>query len=136
MYGNLLDPVARPQGFEERCGIKSLKDDIVVSMITIDDFKKVDLRVGKVLAAIRVEGSEKLLKLQVDVGEEKRQIVAGIGLAYEPETLVGREIIIVANLEPRLLMGIESHGMLLAASSDNPVLLMLEKEVAPGCVIR
>lgn len=116
--------------------IKSLKYDIVISMIIIDDFKKVDLRVGKVVAAVRVEGSEKLLKLQVDIGEEKRQIVAGIGLAYEPEALVGREIIIVANLEPRLLMGVESQGMLLAASSDHPVLLMPDKEVAPGSVIR
>ena len=109
---------------------------IVIPMITIDDFKKVDLRVAKVVAAVRVEGSEKLLKLQVDVGEEKRQIVAGIGLAYEPEALVGREIIIVANLEPRLLMGIESQGMLLAASNDHPVLLQPDKEVAPGCMIR
>ena len=105
-------------------------------MITIDDFKKVDLRVAKVMAAERVEGSEKLLKLQVDMGEETRQIVAGIGLAYEPETLVGREIIVVANLEPRALMGIESQGMLLAASNDHPVLLIPEQEVAPGCVIR
>ena len=105
-------------------------------MITIDDFKKVELRVAQVMNAERVEGSEKLLKLQVDMGEEKRQIVAGIGLVYEPETLVGREIIVVANLEPRVLMGIESQGMLLAASNDHPVLLMPEKEVAPGSVIR
>ena len=105
-------------------------------MITIDDFKKVQLRVAKVMAAERVEGSEKLLKLQVDMGEEKRQIVAGIGLGYEPETLIGREIVVVANLEPRALMGIESQGMLLAASDDHPVLLMPEKEVAPGSVIR
>ena len=105
-------------------------------MITIDDFKKVQLRVAKVMAAERVEGSEKLLKLQVDMGEEKRQIVAGIGLGYEPETLIGREIVVVANLEPRALMGIESQGMLLAASNDHPVLLMPEKEVAPGSVIR
>ena len=105
-------------------------------MITIDDFRKVDLRVAKVMAVERVEGSEKLLKLQVDMGEEKRQIVAGIGLAYEPEMLIGREIIVVANLEPRALMGIESQGMLLAASNNQPVLLMPDKEVAPGSVIR
>lgn len=105
-------------------------------MITIDDFKKVDLRVAKIITAERVEGSEKLLKLQVDMGEEKRQIVAGIGLAYNPEALIGKEIIVVANLEPRLLMGLESQGMLLAASSDYPVLLQPEKEVAPGSSIR
>ena len=105
-------------------------------MITIDDFKKIDLRVVKIMAAERVEGSDKLLKLQVDMGEEKRQIVAGIGFGYNPEALVGKEIIVVANLEPRAFMGIESQGMLLAASSDFPVLLQPEKEVTPGSVIR
>lgn len=105
-------------------------------MITIEDFKKVDLRVAKVIAAERVEGSDKLLKLQVNMGEEERQIVAGIGIAYEPALLIGKEIIVVANLEYRSLMGIESQGMLLAASNDHPVLLQPEKEVAPGSVIR
>lgn len=105
-------------------------------MITIDDFKKVDLRVAKIIAAERVEGSEKLLKLQVDMGEEKRQIVAGIGFAYNPEALIGKEIIVVANLEPRLLMGIESQGMLLAAGNDHPVLLRPDEDVPHGSVIR
>lgn len=105
-------------------------------MITIDDFKKIDLRVAKIITAEHVEGSDKLLKLRVDMGEEQRQIVAGIGLAYTPESLIGKEIIVVANLEPRLLMGLESNGMLLAASSDHPVLLQPEREVAPGSPIR
>lgn len=105
-------------------------------MITIEDFKKVDLRVAKVIAAERVEGSDKLLKLQVNMGEEERQIVAGIGIAYEPALLIGKEIIVVANLEYRSLMDIESQGMLLAASNEHPVLLQPEKEVAPGSVIR
>ncbi len=109
---------------------------MVMSMITIDDFKKVELRVGKVLAAERVEGSDKLIKLQVDLGEEKRQIVAGIGLGYTPDILVGRQIIVVANLEPRMLMGLESQGMLLAASNDHPVLLRPDEDVAPGASIR
>ena len=109
--------------------------------MTIDDFKKMDLRVGRVAKAERVEGSEKLIKLQVDLGEtdaenalEKRQIVAGIGLAYEPESLVGMEILVVANLEPRSIMGIESRGMLLAASGEDgrPVILTPEKAVSPG----
>ena len=105
-------------------------------MITIEDFKKIDLRVAKITTAERVEGSDKLLKLHVNMGEEERQIVAGIGIGYEPESLIGKEIIIVANLEYRSLMGIESQGMLLAASNDHPVLLQPEKEVAPGSVIR
>ncbi len=106
-------------------------------MITIDDFKKVELKVAKVISAERVEGSDKLLKLQVDLGEEKRQIIAGIGKAYEPENLVGKEIIVVANLEPRLLMGLESQGMVLAANSESgPVLLIPDKEVPSGIGIR
>ena len=109
---------------------------MVLSMITIDDFKKIELRVAKIISAERVEGSEKLLKLQVDLGDEKRQIVAGIGLAYDPDTLAGKQIVVVANLEPRALMGIESQGMLLAAGGNVPVLLAPDKEVPPGASIR
>ncbi len=114
-------------------------------MISIDDFKKIDLRVGKILAAERVEGSDKLIKLQVDLGEDpstgsglgKRQILAGVGTIYEPATLVDKEVIIVANLEPRKMMGLESNGMLLAASDElGPVLIMPESEVKPGTGIR
>ena len=104
--------------------------------MTIDEFRNVDLRVGKVLAAERVEGSDKLLKLQVDAGEP-RQIVSGIGKAYEPEALVGKEVVLIMNLEPRELMGIASQGMLLAAHGEagRPVLLMPDGEVAPGAKI-
>lgn len=105
-------------------------------MITIHDFKKIELRVAKIKTAERVQGSEKLLKLQVDIGEGERQIIAGIGLGYDPEHLIGRDIIIVANLEPRMLMGLESQGMLLAASDEHPVLLQPEKEVPPGAFVR
>ena len=106
-------------------------------MISIDDFKKVELKVVKVISAERVEGSEKLLKLEVDLGGEKRQIIAGIGKAYNPEDLTGKEIIIIANLEPRLLMGLESQGMVLAVNdASGPVLLVPDKEVAPGTEIR
>ena len=106
-------------------------------MISIDDFKKVELRVAKVLEAGRVEGSDKLLKLKVDIGTEQRQIIAGIGKSYQPEDLITKEIIIVANLEPRSLMGLESQGMLLAANDENgPVILVPEKETPPGTGIR
>lgn len=112
-------------------------------MITIDDFKKIELKVAKVLSAERVAGSEKLLKLMLDLGPEEkadlpagRQVVSGIAKSYNPEDLVGKEIIIVANLEPRSLMGLESQGMVLAAGSEaGPVLLIPEKEVAPGTKI-
>ncbi|MBI2644754.1 methionine--tRNA ligase subunit beta [Candidatus Uhrbacteria bacterium] len=94
-----------------------------------------ELKIAKILSAQQVEKSQKLLKLIVDIGTEQRQIVAGIGLAYSPESLVGKEIVIVANLEPRTLMGIESNGMLLAAGDREPVLLFPEKEVTPGSTI-
>lgn len=106
--------------------------------MTIDEFKNVDLRVAKVMEVDRVEGSEKLLKLKVDLGAElgQRQILAGIGKVYEPAGLIGKEIIIVANLESRMMMGLESQGMVLAAGSDSgPVILVPEKEVPPGSKI-
>jgi len=107
-------------------------------MISIEDFKKAELKIARILSAERVEGSEKLIKLRVSLGEEERQLVAGIGKAYEPEALIGKEIVIVANLEPRTLMGEESQGMLLAALEEDgaPVLLVPDKEVAPGSSIR
>ena len=99
---------------------------------------KVELRVAKVLAAERVPKSKKLLKLQVDTGTEQRTIVAGIAEAYEPEALVGRTIVIVANLQPAKLMGIESNGMVLAGSPDGgkPVLVSFDEPLPPGARVR
>jgi methionine--tRNA ligase beta chain len=112
-------------------------------MINFEEFQKVDLRVAKVITAEKVEGSEKLLKLQVDLGpstgsgQEKRQIVAGIAQFYKPEDLTDKEIVIVVNLEPKTVFGLESRGMLLAADdSGRPVILILDKEVPPGTKIR
>lgn len=113
--------------------------------MTLEEFEKADLRVAKVLVAERVAGSEKLVRLEVDAGERddagnslKRQIVAGVGRVYAPENLVGRKIVVVTNLEPRKLMGIESNGMLLAASDEGgePVALVPDKEVTPGAKIK
>lgn len=105
-------------------------------MISFEEFQKIDLRVARILSAEKVEGSDKLLKLEIDLGEEKRQIVAGIAQFYEPEKLKGREIAVVANLEPRVLRGIESQGMLLAADDNGPVLLGPDREVPPGTKIK
>ena len=102
--------------------------------IEYDEFAKVQLRVAKVLSAQRIKGSNKLLLLKVSLGDEERQIVAGIGKVYEPDELVGKNIVIVANLKPKKLMGYESQGMLLAAG-DKPVLIVPEKEVKPGTKI-
>lgn len=101
--------------------------------MTLEDFQKADLRIGKIIAAERVEGSEKLLKLQVDLGEP-RQILSGIAKWYTPEDLVGKNVLIIANLEPRMMMGFESQGMLLAAHGEDnsAVILMPASDVPPG----
>ena len=112
---------------------------IAPAQITIDEFMKIQLKTAKVLTAERVPKSEKLLKLQVTLGEgtEQRQIVAGIGKKYEPEALIGKTIIIVANLKPAKLMGIESQGMVLAAGdSDVRGLVTLIEEVDPGTKVK
>ena len=106
--------------------------------ITIDDFVKVDLRVAQILVAERVPKADKLLRLEVDLGYEKRQILAGIAQFYEPEKLVGRKIVIVANLAPRKMRGLESNGMLLAASLPDgaPVLAGFLEEVPLGARLK
>jgi methionyl-tRNA synthetase len=105
--------------------------------IDIADFAKVELRVAQVIEAEKIPGSKKLLKLQVDLGDEKRQIVAGIADSYAPEALVGRKVVVVANLKPAKLMGVESNGMVLAATHDGKaVLLSVETETAPGSKVR
>ena len=99
---------------------------------------RVDLRVARVLAAERVPKSKKLLKLEVDLGTEQRTLVAGIGDAYAPESLVGRTVVVVANLKPAKLMGIESNGMVLAASPDGgaPVVVGFDAPPPLGSRVR
>ena len=105
--------------------------------INFEEFQKIDLRIGKIIEAEKIEGTDKLLKLKVDLGEEKRQLVAGIAKFYQPEDLIGKEIVVVANLEPKNLRGVESQGMLLAADVEGkPVLLKPDQEVPPGTKIR
>lgn len=115
-------------------------------MISIDYFAKCDIRIVKVLSAERVEGSDKLLKLIVNAGDdpsdnsgqEGRQILAGIGKSYTPEEMVGKEILAIVNLEPRMMMGLVSQGMILAVGDDieNISLLTPDKNVEPGLQIR
>jgi len=112
----------------------------VVNYIEISDFAKIDLRVGEVRSAERIPKADKLLLLTVDIGEEKpRQILAGIAQYYEPETLVGRKIVVVANLKPRKLRGYESQGMLLAASvgeEGKPVIATFAEDVPNGARLK
>jgi methionyl-tRNA synthetase len=108
-------------------------------IITFDDFIKVDLRVAQILVAERIPKADKLLRLEVDLGYEKRQILAGIAQYYEPEKLIGRKIVIVANLAPRKMRGLESNGMLLAASLPTdgaPVLAGFLEEVPLGARLK
>lgn len=105
-------------------------------MVTIDEFRKVDLRVGTVLSAGPHPNADKLVVLRVDLGSEERQIVAGIKGHYEPTELVGRQIVVVANLETAKLRGVESQGMLLAASDGSRIVVLTpEKPVMPGAKI-
>jgi methionyl-tRNA synthetase len=107
--------------------------------ISIDDFLKVELRVGQVKAAEKVKGADKLLRLEVDIGTEVRQLVAGIALAYKPEDLIGRKVVIVANLQPRKLRGLESNGMIVAASvgeDGKPVLAGFLEDVPIGAKLK
>lgn len=106
--------------------------------ITIDDFAKVELRVGQVMVAERVPKSDKLLRLEIDIGTEVRQVLAGIAEAYAPETLVGRKVVIVANLAPRKLRGYESNGMIVAASLEGgrPVLASFLEDVPIGARLK
>jgi methionyl-tRNA synthetase len=111
---------------------------VASSTITIDDFTKVDLRVGKVQVAERVKGADRLLRLEVNIGTEVRQIVAGIAEAYDPETLIGRKVVIVANLQPRKLRGLESQGMIVAASlgDSKPALASFLEDVEIGARLK
>jgi methionyl-tRNA synthetase len=105
--------------------------------ITIDQFFETDLRVAKILSAERVPNTDKLLKMTVDVGGEERPLVAGIAQAYEVEALVGKSIIVVANLQPARIRGEESRGMLLAADLDGrPIVATFEETVPPGTRVR
>ena len=106
-------------------------------LLAIDDFLRIDLRVALVTQAERIEGADKLLKLQLDLGGQTRQIVAGIAKAYLPEQLVGKRIVVVCNLKPATLRGVVSQGMLLAADLDGrPIIATFDEDVAPGTRVR
>ena len=102
------------------------------------DFEKVQLRTAKIISAEKVAGADKLLKLDVEIGSERRQIVAGIALYYKPEDVVGRLVVVVANLKPARIRGVDSNGMLLAASTPDGKLRLItvDGETGSGCVVK
>lgn len=107
-------------------------------MITIDDFRKLDIKIGKVISAEKVPDADKLIKFVFDLGNEKRQIMAGIAEFFDdPSVLIGKEMPIVVNIEPRKFRGYESHGMIIAADvNGRPILLHPEEEIPPGSMVR
>jgi methionyl-tRNA synthetase len=109
----------------------------MLSQISIEEFTKVQMRVGQILEAEKIEGSRKLLKLRVDIGNEVRQLVAGIAEAYDPASLLNKKVVVVANLKPAKLMGVESNGMIVAASVDGrPVLATFNEAVPNGALLK
>lgn len=105
--------------------------------ISFDDFKKLDIRIVKIVSAEKVEGTGKLLKLKVELGSEDRQLIAGIAEVYQPEDLIGKEVPMLVNLEPKKFKGLESQGMILAADDNGkPVLLHPDREIPAGSIVR
>ncbi len=135
-----LFPRADPKEYFERKEGSPMEPEPESSpKITIDEFRRIELKTARILAAEPVPKSKKLMRLEVDLGVEKRQIVAGIANRYSPEQLVGKTVIIVANLQPATLMGQQSNGMVLAASlpdSGEPALLAPDSEVPPGTAVK
>lgn len=128
---------ASPQATAASTAAVATQTPAPAHQITIDDFMKIQLKTAKVVIAERVPKSDKLIKLIVNLGSEQRQIVAGIGKKYEPADLVGKSIVIVANLKPAKLMGIESQGMVLAAGDkDVSGLVTILEEVEPGTKVK
>ncbi len=105
-------------------------------IINFDDFEKIDLRIGKIIEAERMEGSDKIIKTIVDLGEEKRQILAGIGKYYSPEDLINKVVTVIVNLSPRKIMELESQGMILAVKDEeNLSILTTDKDIKIGSKI-
>lgn len=101
-----------------------------MSFVDLSDFEKLDIRIGKIIKAEQIPGSKKLLKLEIDIGGEVRRVVAGIAEYYRPEDLVNRKVVILTNLKPKKIFGVESQGMILAADvNGKPYLLTVDKEV-------
>ena len=105
--------------------------------ISFEEFKKLDIRVGTIIEAEPIEGADKLLRLVFDLGDEQRQVLAGIAQFADADDLLGKQMPLLVNLEPRKMRGLDSNGMILAADNDGePVLLMPEKKIPPGSIVK
>lgn len=135
---NVAQGTAQQEPAKQGAARQGTVDEGAVGLITIDDFAKVQLKLAQVVSAERIQGADRLLKLQVDLGSEKRQIVAGIAQHYEPDQLVGKKVVVVANLKPAKLRGELSEGMLLAAVDESGRLgvVTVEEDIAAGSTVR
>jgi methionyl-tRNA synthetase len=135
--GHTAQPESAPAALPAASPAAALSDD---GYISIDDFAKVELRVGEIKVAERVPNADKLLRFEIDLAEDKpRQILAGLAAYYEPEKLVGRKVVVVANLKPRKMRGLESQGMICAASltdEDTPAIATFLEDVKPGARLK
>ena len=115
----------------------AVSTEATIERIAIEDFARVQLRVGQIIEAEKIKGSKKLIKMQVDLGSERRQVVAGIAEGYTPEALLNKKIVLVANLKPAKLMGVESNGMVVAATANGkPVLATFDEDVPNGTLLK
>jgi methionine--tRNA ligase beta chain len=122
---------------EEAAPAAQLKKEEKMDIVTFDEFKKMDLRVALILKAERVPGTTKLLKLEVDLGTEKRTMVAGIADTYSPEELVGKKLVVIANLKPAVIRGIESQAMLLAAEVEGKATIaFFDRDIPAGAKVK
>lgn len=128
----------KPEPLFPRVDLKDfLKEEESMDIITFDDFKRMDLRVGEIIEAERVEGTDKLVKMQVNIGTETRQMIGGIADKYAPEELVGKKVIVIVNLKPAVIRGIESQGMLLAAEVGGKAIIpFFTEDVSAGAKVR
>ena len=139
VFSDEPEGLAQPQSAAVSPQVPAPSLQPAVAKISIEDFAKVEMRTGEIKAAERVPGATKLLRLQVDIGTEVRQVVAGIAEYYEPEKIVGMKVVVVTNLEPRKLRGVESNGMIVAASigeKGQPVLVTFKDEVPNGARLK
>jgi len=134
----LGDEPAAGQAPGPAAGPETTKGATNMDIITYEEFKKMDLRVARILEAERVPGATKILKLKIDIGTEQRQMVAGVAETYTPEELVGKSLIVICNLKPAVIRGIESQAMLLAAiTPDNKALIpFFDRDIAAGAMVK
>jgi methionyl-tRNA synthetase len=132
-----LDSRSRREQTEGKAGERRMAASRETETLSIEDFAKLDLRVAEIVGAKRVEGKDRLLELRIDLGDETRTVAAGIAQQFPPDTLVGKRVVLVANLKPAKIGGVQSHGMILAAGETEPLAIVtLDRDCPLGTKVR